>query len=81
MKGALFTVIDASTRDIEITKQQKARAVGAIAHHAHNADDLRELLDMLGLTAADRHPVEREPQTYTQPATPRRRQNRRLDHP
>lgn len=79
--GALFSVIDASTRDIDITNRQKARAVGTIAHHAHNADDLRELLDMLGLTAADRYPADRDAQTRTPPATPRRRQHRRLDHP
>lgn len=79
--GVLFSVIDASSRDITITDEQKARAVGTIAHHAHNADDLRELLDALGLTAADRHPTGRDTPTYTQPATPRRRQHRRLNPP
>lgn len=78
--GALFKVIDASTRDIHITDQQKARAVSTIAHHAHNADDLRELLDMIGLTAADRHPIEHPAQTHTPPpSTPRRRQRKRLN--
>lgn len=80
MHGTLFTVIDASTRDVHITDQQKARAVRTAAHYAHNADDLRQLLDILGLTAADGRlaatTAPREPSA--QRATPRRRQNRRL---
>lgn len=33
----------------EPTPQERSRAVQAAAHHARDAEELRELLDMLGL--------------------------------
>ncbi|MBK0866850.1 MULTISPECIES: hypothetical protein [unclassified Saccharopolyspora] len=33
----------------EPTPQERAHAVRAVGHHARDADELRELLDMLGL--------------------------------
>lgn len=32
------------------TPAQRSRAVRSVAHHAHDAAELRELLDMLGLS-------------------------------
>ncbi|HVV19878.1 MAG TPA: hypothetical protein VHF06_10615 [Pseudonocardiaceae bacterium] len=40
----------------ELTPGQRQRAVRVVAAHAENADDLRALLEMLGLAAADSRP-------------------------
>lgn len=72
--GELFKTIDASSRDIHITGEQKARAVHTLARYAHHADDLRLLLDMTGLRAEDRYAAAEDvPEARTPRATPARR--------
>ncbi|GAB2674218.1 hypothetical protein GCM10027271_38790 [Saccharopolyspora gloriosae] len=41
----------------EPTPQERARAVRATAHHAQDADQLAELLDMLGLAPEEGNPI------------------------
>ncbi|NKQ51815.1 hypothetical protein HFP15_02845 [Amycolatopsis sp. K13G38] len=41
--------------------ERRAKAIRAIAGAAHDADDLRELLDMLGLDPAESLPPEQRP--------------------
>ncbi|WP_243788230.1 hypothetical protein [Saccharopolyspora gloriosae] len=41
----------------EPTPQERARAVRATAHHAEDAAQLAELLDMLGLAPEEGNPV------------------------
>jgi hypothetical protein len=50
-RGELFCLLSK-----ELTADQRRRAVLVAAEHAEDADDLRELLDMLGLSAADGRP-------------------------
>jgi hypothetical protein len=44
----------------ENTRTERARAARTIATHAHDADELRDLLSMLGLTPRDAAAVRRE---------------------
>jgi len=75
--GPVFNVIPATTKDLRVSSDQKARAVRTIAHYAHDADDLRELLDIIGLDAADRHPAPVQPvDTPDARATPTRHRHR-----
>lgn len=52
----------------EPTAEQRHNAARTVAAHATDADDLRELLDMLGLTAADGVAV--QPERDDSPAVP-----------
>lgn len=62
------------TGDVRLTRNspawQRYRAARTLAHHATDARDLAELLDMLGLTAAEgrMQPTETAPEQTSQPA-------------
>ncbi|RZQ65926.1 hypothetical protein [Amycolatopsis suaedae] len=45
----------------ELSPRQRHRAVRTVARHAHDAADLRELLAMLDLSAAEGHAPRRPP--------------------
>lgn len=51
----------------EPTARQRHRAARTVAAHARDAEDLTELLDMLGLAACDGREPPAEPEERTEP--------------
>ena len=49
-------VVDYQLTAVELTADQRRRAVFAVASSAHGAQDCAGLLDMLGLSAAEAFP-------------------------